>query len=125
MNKKEKKLVIRGAILVVVLSNIIPVKSLIIMGERDIGVYCYSRKDDTTSFFFENGKGPERLAYFQWKEMDIKNGIKRTDTLYRNFKINPLFFWRWKDYFFDERYTLPYISKEEVYKNAMRKNSKH
>jgi len=104
MNKTEKRLVIGGAILVVILSNIIPVNSLIIMGERDMGVYCYSRKDDTTSFFFENGKGPERLAYFDIKE-NINNYLKDhdstilKDTLYRNFKINPFCFWRWKDYF--------------------------
>jgi hypothetical protein len=36
------------------------------------------------------------------------------DTLYRTFTKNPLIFWHWWAYFFDERYTLPYKSKEDI-----------
>ena len=39
------------------------------------------------------------------------------DTIvYRLFKINPLKFWRWYEYIFDWRYSLPYESWEAVVK---------
>ena len=121
MSKKKKLIVILVAI-VIIASNFIPLNNIIVAFERDAEYFSYSRKDDTTSFAFEHGMGPDRLVYFQQRETDIKNGIPRTDTVYRNFRINPLRFWHWKDYFIDERYTLPYISVEEVYANAIKKS---
>ncbi len=34
--------------------------------------------------------------------------------IYRLFSKNPLAFWRWRLYFFDERYKLPYRDWEEI-----------
>ena len=121
MSTKKKVIVIVVSIVIIV-SNFIPLNKIIVMVERDANYFSYSTKDDTTTFFFEHGLGPKRFVYFKWREMDIKNGIPRTDTLYRNYRINPLRFWHWKDYFTDERYTLPYISVEEVFINAINKS---
>jgi hypothetical protein len=42
---------------------------------------------------------------------------KQPDTnLYRLFAKNPLAFWRWRSYLFDERYELPYKSWKEIEK---------
>ena len=121
MSERKKVIIILVAI-VVIASNFIPLNNIIVAFERDANYFGYSTKDDTTSFFFEHGMGPKRFVYFLIREVDIKNGIPRNDTLYRNFRINPLRFWHWKDYFIDERYTLPYISVEEVFANAIRKS---
>ena len=121
MSERKKVIIILVAI-VVIASNFIPLNNIIVAFERDANYFGYSTKDDTTSFFFEHGMGPKRFVYFLIREVDIKNGIPRNDTLYRNFRINPLRFWHWKDYFIDERYTLPYISVEEVYANAIKKS---
>ena len=123
MSERKKVIIILVAI-VVIASNFIPLNTIIVTFERDAEYFGYSLKDDTTSFAYEHGMDPDRFVYFQWREMDIKNGIPRTDTLYRNYRINPLRFWHWKDYFTDERYNLPYISKEEVYANAIKKSKR-
>ncbi len=40
-----------------------------------------------------------------------------TDTImYRIFWKNPLEFWRWAEYYYDKRYTLPYKNWEEIKK---------
>ena len=121
---KKKKVIVILVVIVIIASNFIPLNKIIVMVERDADYFSYSLKDDTTSFGFEHGLGPKRFVYFLQREVDIKNGIPRNDTLYRNFKINPLRFWHWKDYFIDERYTLPYISVEEVYANAIKKSKR-
>ena len=120
----KKKVIIIVVSIVIIASNFIPLNFIIVTFERDAQYFSYSPKDDTTTFFFEHAMHPDRLVYFQQRETDIKNGIPRTDTVYRNFRINPLRFWHWKDYFTDERYGLPYISKEEVYANAIKKSKR-
>jgi hypothetical protein len=124
MSQKKKIVIALVVLFIIAVSNFPPIKTLIVMYERDLNYFSYSKKSDTSSFYFENGMGPSDFVYFQWKK--DSNYIKEhphafDDTLYRNFKINPLFFWHWKDYFFDERYTLPYISEGEVYRNARSK----
>ena len=120
----KKKVIVILVVIVIIASNFIPLNFIIVTFERDAQYFSYSTKDDTTTFFVENAMHPDKLVYFKWREMDIKNGIPRNDTLYRHFRINPLCFWHWKDYFIDERYTLPYISKEEVYANAIKKSKR-
>lgn len=95
------------------------------MIERDNNYYTYSTKDDPNSFFSENGKDPARLGYFIMK--NDSNYLKENpdflkDTVYRNFQINPLLFWHWRAYWFDERYTLPYKSRESVLENGQAKD---
>ncbi|WP_199140530.1 hypothetical protein [Pedobacter sp. ASV12] len=42
--------------------------------------------------------------------------------IYRLFSKNPLAFWRWRMYFFDERYKLPYKNWEEIKKTRETEN---
>ena len=121
MSRKKKITILSIILILIVISNFPPINTLIVMYERDLGYFSYSKKSDTTSFYHENGMQPADFVYFSLKK--DSNFIKENphefdDTLYRNFTINPLFFWHWKDYFVDERYTLPYISTAEVYRNA-------
>ena len=124
--KRKKKLALILIVVILLVVNLPPINTLIITLERDSGFYSYSRKDDTSSIYFENGMGPARYVYFQIRDRDLANGIIRKDTMYRNFRINPFFFWHWKEYIFDERYKLPYISRDSVIRNARNKgmNSK-
>lgn len=97
------------------------------MIERDNQLYTYASKNEPNSFFSEHGLGPDRLVYFQWKNDTTyvkEHPESLTDTFYRTFVINPLCFWRWGDYLFDERYTLPYKSKEDIRKNWEAQNTK-
>ena len=105
---------------IIALSNTYPLRGFIRMAERDNGMYSYSKNDDPKTTFFEYGKDPAELVYFHLRKdsdyiKEHPNILKYT--LYRHFRINPLFFWHWWDYFFDERYTLPYISREDVILN--------
>lgn len=111
---------------IIVLSNTFPMRGCIIFLERDAGVYCYSfSRDNGIEDCCENWKdGTDDFRYFELlKDTAYVKEHPRilTDTVYRHFKINPLFFWHWWDYFFDERYTLPYMSREDVVKNRERK----
>jgi len=53
-------------------------------------------------------------------ETRFKSFIEETDPppedrqLYRLFRRNPLYFWRWYSYFTDERYDLPYMNWKEI-----------
>ncbi len=118
-NSKKRKIVIASCIfLFILILNIPPLNYIVRIIERDNKYYSYSTLDDSTTFFFEHGMDPEELVYFKWKRL---GKLTTEKPLYRNFAINPLAFWRWKDYFFDERYTLPYISREDVIANARKK----
>lgn len=119
MKKRTKIIIISVGVVIIIVSNIPPIKYITRMLERDKGIYTYGSKNTPNSFFSEHGLGPDRLVYFQWKEdtsyiREHPESLK--DTFYRTFYINPLCFWRWGDYLFDERYTLPYKSKEDIKK---------
>ncbi|ANI88251.1 hypothetical protein A9P82_02390 [Arachidicoccus ginsenosidimutans] len=129
MSKRKKICIWSILVVIIILSNVPPLHILIVMGERDLGYFSYcTSKGDTTSFFTENGMEPMQLEYFKIQDYKKKYGTFPhgwlNTPLYRNFRINPLFFWHWYDYFTDERYTLPYISRQDVYKNAREKAGK-
>jgi hypothetical protein len=44
----------------------------------------------------------------------IKHPAPKDTVLYRIFSKNPLAFWRWNSYLFDERHKLPYKSWDEI-----------
>ncbi|KQB99369.1 hypothetical protein AQF98_17505 [Pedobacter sp. Hv1] len=77
--------------------------------------YRYSNSDGTSTFYefmsrdFEMAK--RRQAHCLLKKPDLKDRKH-----YRLFSKNPLAFWRWRLYFFDERYKLPYKNWEEIEK---------
>ena len=121
MTKETKKRII-WIVVIIILSNTYPLRMFIRMGERDAHMYSYSTIDDPKTTILEYGMGPADFWYFQ--VIKDSNYLKENPSfskyykkLYRNFRINPLFFWHWWDYFFDERYTLPYVSRKEVIRN--------
>lgn len=90
----------------------------------DMQHYSYSNSDDTGSIFYENFG-----STFSFRTT-VSDGYRKehplNDTLlYRNFTINPLCFWRWREYIVDKKYKLPYISLEDVKSNSAKlKNRK-
>ena len=124
---KRNKRKILCLLIIISVSNIIPFKIFFQMAERDAGRYSYSTVDDPNSILFENGMGPYNFWYFTAiKDSSYlkQNPLfkKYYKKLYRNFRINPLYFWDWWDYVFDERYKLPFISYGDVVKNWEREN---
>ena len=127
MTRKTKKKVITWIIVIIVLSNNYPLRAFIRMAERDAGMYSYSNMDDPKTIFFEYGKDPAELVYFHLRKDSAyikEHPSILKDKLYRHFRINPLKFWHWWDYFFDERYSLSYISYEDVAKNWEKKHGR-
>ena len=109
-------------ILVIFVSNI-PIVSLF------IGVFTQTKFFDDYSYKYSSG-----LGNFRINDGDLRGGdpnaryktlIKKFNTykkdnpkdtiLYRNFKINILKFWFWREYIAEKRYCLPYkeLPKEE------------
>lgn len=129
--KISKKTKIRGIIisLIIVLSNITPLKYIIRFFEQDFGYYQYTMiKGDSIYFSSENGFDSEELGWFRVKRDTAyvrEHPELLTDTLYRNYWKNPLIFWHWGHYFFDERYTLPYLDRDKAYTKTKSYRMKH
>jgi hypothetical protein len=129
--KISKKIKIWGIILliVIILTNITPLKYIIRIFERDFGYYQYVMiKEDAIHFSWEHGLGPDELGWFGGRRdtnYTREHPEILTDTLYRNFWKNPLVFWHWRDYFFDERYTLPYLDRDKAYTKTRSYRMKH
>ena len=73
----------------------------------DQGLYSYSNSSGTfirtelKSYDFEGVKT-------NFKIFNLENSGEQNTILYRQFNRNPIFFWRWGNYVFDERYQLLY-----------------
>ena len=126
---RKTKIWISIVIIVIILTNITPLKYIIRLFERDFGYYQYTMiKGDSISSSFEHGFGPDELGWFSAQRDTAfvkKYPEKFKDTLYRNFWKNPLVFWHWRDYFFDERYTLPYLDRDKAYTKTRSYRMKH
>lgn len=86
--------------------------------------YSYSNSDDLNTTFVE--KFGSNYSFRTKVYDDYRYSHPNNDTLmYRNFWKNPLCFWRWKEYFTDKKYQLPYISRSEVERNALKMKLKH
>ena len=126
---RKTKIWIVVVLIVIILTNISPLKYIIRLFERDFGYYQYTMiKGDSIYFSLEHGMGPDELGWFRVKR--DTNYIKEypeilTDTLYRNFWKNPLVFWHWRDYFINERYTLPYLDRDKAYTKTKSYRMKH
>jgi hypothetical protein len=104
-----------GIFLFLILANIPPFKS-VFKAIFDQELFNYSTADgswmyDENTFFGRTFS----LKYYTTEA--FRESYPEADTIiYRNFKPNPLAFWRYSDYLFDERYTLPYFPLEEARK---------
>ena len=85
----------------------------------DYNHYKYSNGDGSwriTENLFMNDRFHFRRSLNTQKFLERYPGA---DTIvYRNFTKNPLAFWRYGKYFFDRRYTLPYISRKQAMENG-------
>lgn len=109
--RRKKILII--IFVIVVLSNTWPFSAILkIMVDGDMH-YRYSNFDGSNtsyefmSWTFENAKSQHKGCLENYPDQKDKN-------LYRLFKKNPLAFWRWRLYLFDERYKLPYKDWSEI-----------
>lgn len=117
--KKKVKILLIILMPIIVISNIPPFSYVftMILDER------YSR--------YSNNSGSFTMAEFPFKNRDYKlaqrifasmkedssiNLSTSDTTLYRVFKINPLRFWLWRDFFISPRYKLPYKNWNEIKK---------
>jgi hypothetical protein len=91
----------------------------------DYNHYKYSNGDGTLKFT-ENLFKNDRFHFTRtitWPEF-FKKYPNGDTTIYRNFTKNPLAFWRFGKYFFDRRYTLPYMSRKQAVENGRLKRAK-
>ncbi len=112
--KKSAKITI-GIIIFLGLSNIPPLQTIfkLIFDQK---LFYYSTNDGS-AFFDENIFFGRVFHFRRSTTQSFKVTYPEADTIiYRNFKPNPLAFWRYRDYLFDERYTLPYFPLDEARK---------
>ncbi|MCZ2458284.1 MAG: hypothetical protein LC128_01545 [Chitinophagales bacterium] len=117
MQKKKKiKWWIIGIILFMIISNLPPLKGVFGL-ILDDDYYRYSNGDGSLTFSEIPFKGRlYNLSPIVPKSF-IQTHPNTNDTLvYRLFWKNPLYFWRWGEYFYDKRYELPYKSWHEIRK---------
>lgn len=110
-------------ILVVIIVSNIPIVSLF------IGFFTQTKFFDESNYDYSSGSGKFQTNELHLKGEDpnarnrdlikqfnpYKKGHPNDTILYRNFKINVLKFWFWREYIHDNRFHLPYkeLPKEE------------
>lgn len=110
MKRNKKALIVVACILL--FANIPPFTSLfeILLDERH---YRYSNYNGSLTFTEFMSRGFEMMNNRHKSCLVHKPNLKDKQ-IYRLFTKNPLAFWRWGLYFFDERFKLPYKSWEEI-----------
>lgn len=111
---KKSKPILIGLIILITISNI-PIITPIFTLFLDERHYRYSNFDGScTHYEFKSNdfEVMKRLNEIYFKDFPNKKDQK----LYRLFSKNPLAFWRWRLYFVDERYKLPYRDFDEILK---------
>lgn len=119
---KDKRIIFIIASAIILLTNLPPFNQ-ILKALVDEGHYRYSNYDGSfTSYEFvsRNFKMVESAHRVCLRHSPALKDKK----LYRLFSKNPLAFWRWGLYFFDERYKLPYKNWEDIKKTRMEENVK-
>lgn len=112
MNRIKKFSIVFGVI--ICLSNIWPISAFfkLFLDEKH---YKYSNADGsnrTYEFMSRNFEMMKRMH----KGCLTYNPEQKDKKMYRLFTKNPLAFWRWRLYFFDERYKLPYKNWKDIEK---------
>lgn len=116
LKRKKIKWWIISIILFMLISNIPPLKGVFgLVFNNDY--YRYSNGDGSVTF----SEFPFKGRLYNLSLVVPKNFVDghpdTKDTLmYRLFWKNPLYFWRWSEYFYDKRYRLPYKSWHEIRK---------
>jgi hypothetical protein len=114
MKHKQIKIIL-GLAFFLIISNIPPFQS-VLKFIFDDNLYYYSTKDGS-AFFIENEYKGRKFQFKRVTSAEKRAEYPEADTIiYRNFQPNLFAFWRYRDYIFDERYTLPYFPLEEARK---------
>lgn len=111
--KRYKKVIIY-VFVIIILSNTWPFTPLlkIFVDERH---YRYSNSNGSFTFYEFMDRNFEMMKRSHEACLLYRPNLKDKQ-IYRLFTKNPLAFWRWRLYFFDERYKLPYKSMEDIEK---------
>lgn len=90
----------------IILANTPPIYYLfkIFLDERH---YRYSNYNGSLTFSEFMSRGFEMLEY-RYESCKLARPNQKDKQIYRLFTKNPLALWRWRLYFFDEWYKLPY-----------------
>lgn len=103
--------------LIILISNYNPIQYLI-STFLDNNYFKYSNYNGsfTTKEDVFKGDGYEGInnEFQNYLNDSLKTKTKKEKVIYRLFYRNPLRFWLWKDYVFNERYRLPYKKWEEI-----------
>ncbi len=96
----------------IVLSNVPPI-NLFFKFFLDERHYQYSNVDG--SFTFVEFKASDyKMMRRKFSGFKNENSQLKDTNIYRLFLKNPFTFWRWQNYFFDDRYSLPYKNWETI-----------
>lgn len=112
---KGYKKIIVGIILIIFLANVFPLGGVfrLFLDEKH---YRYSNYNGSLTFTVISHRNFEMLKNRHRSCLAARPNLKDKN-IYRLFTKNPLTFWRWGRYFFDESYKLPYKNWEEIKKN--------
>ena len=116
---KKYKILLKVFLAIIIISNI--------PGFTHFFSFFVDNKGHTEDFRFSNTdggymngldfKGPHFEGIIRLHKEYIDSFPEKKDKkLYRLFWRNPLIFWRWGLYFYDERYALPYKDIDEIKK---------
>lgn len=111
--KRYKKiiLIIAG---IIILFNFYPFTAILEIA-FEVKHYRYSNYNGSLTFSEFKGHRFDMLKHRHESCLLARPDLKDKN-LYRLFTKNPLAFWRWRLYFFDERYKLPYKNWDEIKK---------
>ncbi len=105
---KKKHIIFIFSGLLFFLSNFPPLKYVFDLS-IDSEYHKYSNYNGTFTFVEFKGHNYEMMKRV-YSEFKKTNSTKEDTTLYRVFSKNYFCFWRWKDYYEDKRFLLPYKS---------------
>ena len=96
----------------VIISNINPFNGILktFVDEKH---YRYSNYNGSFTFYEFMSRNFNMMKYSHGICLNQQSHLKDKQ-IYRLFTKNPLAFWRWRLYFFDERYKLPYKNWKEI-----------
>lgn len=119
--KTYKKIIVK-IILIIFLSNLPPVYGLI-RTFADWQSFRYSTYNGSVTFISFWDRNFEMMQRVHKGCLVARPNLKDKN-MYRLFAKNPLAFWRWRAYFFDKEYKLPYKSWDEIKKTREAENIK-
>lgn len=122
MTKKTRKKIIIGILAIIILANTWPF-IWVFKNFVDERHYRYSNYNGSFTFYEFMDRDFEMMKYSHQQCALHRPGL-RDKKIYRIFSKNPFAFWRWRLYFFDERYKLPYKNWEEIEKTRKIENVK-